>query len=122
VPLPRSLPPSPVASKPPPARPPALPKAPGLPGERVAPALAAARDGPVGPRRTVEDVRADLAKLRAASRVRQVQQEVERHTDFAPTDLMEPATGLPPPPAPTFDDFAPTQFRPFLGSLPAHGR
>lgn len=71
----------------------------------------------VAPARTIEDVRADLARLREATRERQVQAILERHSDFAPTDFMEPQTGTPPSPAVVHDDFAATEYRPFLGTL-----
>jgi len=76
------------------------------------------REARVAPTRTIEDVRADLARLREATRTRQAQARLERVTDFAPTDFMEPPQASPPPlPAVVHDDFAATEYRPFLGTL-----
>lgn len=41
------------------------------------------------PTRTIEDVRADLARLRAAARERQARLEGARDTSFEPTDFMD---------------------------------
>ena len=46
--------------------------------------------------RTIEDVRADIARLRGAARVRQAKVEAARDTSFAPTDFMDFAPSPPP--------------------------
>jgi hypothetical protein len=65
------------------------------------------------PTRTIEDVRADLARLREAARERQAKLEVARDTSFAPTDFMDFAPERPRdtqseparPDAPLFPEF-----------------
>ena len=71
------------------------------------------------PMRTLEEVRADLARLRERSRERQAQAP-SRDTDFAPTDFMDfaqPATPLPRREGPD-SNFAPTDFMDFVQPAP----
>jgi hypothetical protein len=46
-------------------------------------------EGPAKAMRTLEEVRADLARLRERSRERQAQAPVSRDIGFAPTDFMD---------------------------------
>lgn len=65
------------------------------------------------PIRTIEDVRADLGRLRAAARERQARLEGARDTSFEPTDFMDfvpdGVLGIqsqpPRPPAAAFPEF-----------------
>lgn len=76
--------------------------------EAVAPA-------PAKPMRTLEEVRADLARLRERSRKRQAQAPAPRDIGFAPTDFMDfaqPVLKSPKREAPE-SNFAPTAFLDF---------
>ena len=76
----------------------------------TAPVAAPVAPGPAKPMRTLEEVRADLARLRAKSRERQAAQVSARpDASFAPTDFMDLRAPRAQGPAETRDDEDPEQ-------------
>jgi hypothetical protein len=76
--------------------------------------------------RSLEEVRADLARLRESAKQRHAQLQVQRDASFAPTDFMEMPSHQPAPePAPgesADDSFAATAFLDFGNVKPRAGR
>jgi hypothetical protein len=70
---------------------------------------------PAKPMRTLDEVRADLARLRERSRKRQAQMPVSRDIGFAPTDFMDFAQPVRKPAAreQSESNFAPTAYLDF---------
>jgi hypothetical protein len=65
---------------------------PAVPGPSISQAVVAqvaAAQAPVKPMRSLEEVRADLARMRQSARLRHARLVAEHHTNFAPTDFME---------------------------------
>jgi len=76
--------------------------------------------------RSLEEVRADLARLRESAKQRHAQLQVRRDASFAPTDFMEMPGAAPaaaPAPSEQSDDsFAATAFLDFGNVKPRPGR
>jgi hypothetical protein len=83
-----------VAQAPAPIAPVSAPGA--LPAPAAAPALATANPAPAKTMRSLEEVRADLARLRESARERHAQLQVRRVASFPTTDFMEMAKPHPP--------------------------